>query len=417
MTVNKDLFRKLFKNDKFVLVFSLVAAFVLWMVITINENPVRDTTFSDITISVATEGTAAGDLGLDLISISSKTASVKVSGPSYLLASLNSNDISVTLPLSDVTEAGSYEIDLTAASAKVGGVNIVGITPAKVTAVFDYTDTKEFNVEVEAVGAVAVSGLVADTPTVSSSADATLSITGPRSELAKIYRVVALANVNKTLDSTQSFDANLRLYDAEGKELDKSVYSIPTDVIKITVPILKQKVVDLKVTFSNKPEYYEANDIPYTVSAKKVSILGPATTVDDIKSISLTPIDFDNISSANKQFEVTPILPNGVKLAENIDVVTVTINTSSFKEKVYTVKNFEFKNIENGLSPTASSIKNVRIFGPRADMDKLSSADLYAVADLSGKTAGEYTVAVRIYSKKFNTVWQLGTYNVVVTIK
>ena len=415
MTVNKDFFRKLLKNDKFVLVFSLVAAFVLWMVITINENPVRDTTFSDITISVATEGTAAGDLGLDLISISSNTASVKVSGPSYLLSSLKSNDISVTLPLSDVTEAGSYEIDLVAASANTGGVNIVGITPAKVTAVFDYTDTKEFNVEVEAVGAVAVSGLVADTPTVSSSADATLSITGPRSELAKIYRVVALANVNKTLDSTQSFDANLHLYDADGKELDKSSYSIP--MVKITVPILKQKVVELKATFSNKPEYYETNDIPHTVSTKKVSILGPATTVDDIKSISLTPIDFDNISSNSKQFEVSPILPNGVKLAENIDVVTVTINTSSFKEKVYTVKNFEFKNIENGLSPTASSIKNVRIFGPRADMDKLSSSDLYAVADLSGKTAGEYTVSVRIYSKKYNTVWQLGTYNVVVTIK
>ncbi len=417
MAVKKDFFAKLFSNNKFVLVFSLIAAFVFWMTITIVENPVRDTTFSNITISVVTDGTAAGELGLDLVSISSPTATVSVSGPSYVLASLEATDISVTLPLSDVTEAGKYDISLSAASSKAGGVNIVGITPSKVTAVFDYTDTKQFDIEVEAVGAVAVSGLVADTPTVSNSSDATIAITGPRSELLKISRVVAVANVNEKLSATESYSAKLHLYDEEGNELETDVYSMPLSEVKITVPILKQKVIPLKVAFSNKPDYYTKNDVSYSVSATKVSVLGPATTIDELDSISLAPIDFDSITPTNNKFDVAPMLPNGVKFAENLEVVTVTVNTGGFTERTFTVNNFEFKNITNGLTCTASAIKNVKICGPRAVVRKLNAGDLYAVADMQGKTKGEYTVAVRIYSRSYDNIWQIGTYNVVVTIK
>lgn len=417
MAVKKDFFGKLFSNNKFVLVFSICLAFVFWLTITIVENPVRDTTFSDITISVVTDGTAAGELGLDLVSISSPTATVRVSGPSYVLATLESNDISVALPLSDVTEAGQYEIALSAASAKAGGVNIVGVTPAKVTAVFDYTDTKQFNVEVEAKGAVAVSGLVADTPTVSNSADATIAITGPRSELSKIARVVAVAEVNEKLSATESFAAKLHLYDEAGNELASDVYSLPLTEVKITVPILKQKVIPLKVAFSNKPDYYAKNEVPYNVSATRVTVLGPATTIDKLDSVSLAPIDFDSITPANNKFDVAPMLPNGVKLAENLEVVTVTVNTNGFIENTFTVNNFEFKNITNGRTCTATAIKNVKICGPRAAVRNLKANDLYAVADLQGKTAGEYTVAVRIYSKSYDNIWQIGTYNVVVTIK
>ncbi len=416
MATNKDFLHRLFYNKKFVLAFSLVIAFLFWLVITVAENPDRDTTFSNIIISVTTEGTAAGDLGLDVISMSSDTASVKVSGPSYLLASLTANDISVSASIEDVTEAGMYNIDLSAA-ARVGGVNVVGVTPSKITAFFDYTDTKQYSVEVEAAGAVAVSGLVSDTPTVSNSSDATLAITGPRSELEKIAKVVAFADVNETLSSTQSFDASIRLYDVDGNELDKSIYSIPVEKIKITVPILKQKQVDVKVTFANKPDIYSTEDIRYSINISKVTILGPETAVEKIDSISLAPIDFDNISINSNKFDVAPVLPNGIKIADSIETFTVTVNTSGMSENVFEVTNFEFKNVGSGLKPTAISVKNVKICGPRSIVRNIKATDLVAVADLSGKTAGEYTVPVRIYAKTSNAIWQIGSYNVVVTIK
>ncbi len=415
MKIKKDYMHNLFYNKKFVSAFSLIVAFVFWLVITINQNPERTRVFGNITISVTTEGTAAGELGLDVISKSAETASVKVSGPSYIIASLSSGDISVSASIAEVTEAGSYELGLSA-SCNDSGVRVLSVSPSKVSAVFDYVDTKLYNLEVEAKGATAVSGLIVDTPAVSTSSDSTISITGARTELEKIARVVAVADVNMQLKNTASFDADICLYDAEGNVLDKDAYSLSVSKVKITVPILKQKVVPVKVTFSNRPKAYANKDISYDASVTRVTIMGPESSIDTIESISLAPINFDNISKNNNSFDVAPILPNGVKLAENIETVTVEINTAGFSEGTYNVTDFQFSGTA-GKKVSASGVKNVKICGPSSAIRKIKSSGLYAVADLTGKAAGVYTVPVRIYAENYDNVWQVGTYEVVVTVK
>ena len=167
MKIKNESIRNLFYNKKFVTAFSLVIAFVFWLVITINQNPERTRVFSNINISVSTEGTAVGDLGLDIISSSSETASVKISGPSYVIASLSSSNISVSASVASVTEAGEYELSLSATCIGDSGVKVLSVSPSKITTVFDYVDTKLYNLEVEAVGAAAVPGLIVDTPAVS----------------------------------------------------------------------------------------------------------------------------------------------------------------------------------------------------------------------------------------------------------
>lgn len=415
----KNIISKLFYNKRFVMAFSIVTAFVFWLVITVSENPVREKTFKNINITIDTAGTTAEDLALHLISTNHTTASVKVSAPSYVLASLDSDEITVSASLADVTESGKKTLSLNAVCEKSNEVKIIGVSPSTIDAVFDYRDTKQYNLEIEAIGASAVEGLIVDTPVVSNSSDAVISITGPRAELEKIARVVASVEVNATLDTSRNFDADIILYDAEGKALDKTAFNIPTNTVNVTVPILKQKVVPVVVTFVNAPEFYTDRPISNTASISEVTILGPESTVDDIDSISLSPIDFDLIDVDNKQFKVEPILPNGVKIEENITTVTVNINITSggFRTSVFNVNNFEFKNIAGGYTATAPAVKDVTICGPQSIIKKLSSSDLYAVVDLSGKTTGEYTVSVRLYAKKYNNIWQVGKYNVVVTIK
>ena len=415
MKIKKDIMRNLFYNKKFVSAFSLIAAFVFWLVITINQNPERIRTFGNIPVSISTEGTAAGELGLDVISQSSNTASVRVSGPSYVIASLSSSDISVTAPLAMVTEAGEYELVLSA-SCSESGIKVLGVTPSKVKAVFDYVDTKLYNLEVEAKGATAVSGLVVDTPSVSTMTDSTITITGPRTELEKIARVVAVADVNAQLKATTTFDANINLYDANGEKVDASNFTLSVSKVKITVPILKQKEVPVKVTFSNVPKAYNEKDISHSVSTGKVTVMGPESTIDTIKSVSLAPIDFFSISKDNNSFNVAPVLPNGVKIAENIANVTVVISTSGLSEGTYNVSNFEFKGIDS-KKVSASGVRNVKICGPSAAIKRIKSSGLYAVADLTGKTAGVYTVPVRIFAENYDNIWQVGTYEVVVTVK
>ena len=63
------------------------------------------------------------------------------------------------------------------------------------------------------------------------------------------------------------------------------------------------------------------------------------------------------------------------------------------------------------------SVKNVKICGPKDILSELKASDLYAVADLSAKSEGSYTVSVIVKSDKYNTIWQVGSYKVFVNIK
>lgn len=45
-------------------------------------------------------------------------------------------------------------------------------------------------------------------------------ITGPQSEVSKISKVVAAANIDGTLNSSRKVNADIILYDADGKEIN-----------------------------------------------------------------------------------------------------------------------------------------------------------------------------------------------------
>ena len=133
--------------------------------------------------------------------------------------------------------------------------------------------------------------------------------------------------------------------------------------------------------------------------------------------ISLSAIDFDTISTQKNTFEVAIELPNGVKCADNVTTVSVSIDTANYMQKTVNIDNFKFDNVPAGLKATAGTVKNVVICGPRNVVSKIKEGNLFATADLSGKTAGKYTVLVRIVANDDSAVWQVGSYEVSVTIQ
>lgn len=420
--------RNLFENKKIVLLVSFLAAIIFWMVITVTESSDSKNTISGITITVPTENSAVSELGLDVISdLTDIKAAVSVTGPAYVVSSLSIDDFTVSASLSNVTTAGSYELKLNATKRTTsvsGEYEIISITPSVINVTFDYIDTKQFTVIPKANGASAVEGLTAEDAIVASSNYSLLSVKGARTEIEKIDKVVATAEVNSILEKTENFKANVYLYDAEGNELSKDKYTImgadgqTVSDIEITVPIFKRKIVELKAQFTNTPEKYASNPISYNLSEATVLISGPPETIDSITSISLSEIDFDNISEENNSFEAALILPDGIKCPDNIDSVKVTITgLDDFITKTYTVTTITPTSSSNGSVSLTRNIRNVKIMGPKSVMNKLSSSDLYAELDISGKQTGQHTVNARIRCKSSNEVWQVGTYTASVNIK
>lgn len=428
---------RIFANKRIAIAFSLILSFAVWLSVMINQNPVREQVFTDVTATITLDNTAVSDLGLGIVSdISSQRFTVTLSGPNYVVSSLTSDDFFLSADVSDINTAGTHTLTIFGnRNSSKSGYTFKSISPATIDVIFDYIDSKEFTVVPKLAGVSAAEGLVAESPVVANSEQSTLTVKGPRATVEKIDSAAVYAEVNKTLSETQTFDSHVILYDKDGGVLyefrtdgsivDKdgnavtnSYLSLSYTSAKVTQPISKKTTLPVKVTFTNLPAGLTENDISYKVDHKNVTVIGTPDVVANIDVVTLAPIDFTSVSSTSNKFETTATLKDGIKLFDAIEFFTVEIDTSGYAEKTFTVSSIKFTNLDPSLNVTSDKrIRNVKICGPENDVSGISAGDLYAVADLSEKSAGSYTVDVTIKSDKHKTFWQVGSYSVAVNIK
>ena len=411
--------RKLLNNKRFTIPFSILLAFVIWLVIVTKENPIIDRSFADMTVNVNLDNTIASENGMSMVGdISSQKFTVIARGPTYLINSLKSENFNVYASAASVDAPGEYDLDVVALPVDANqGYEVLKVVPSTVKVSFDYIDTKEFTVKALAEGVTASQGLIAENSVVSGAESDTITIQGPRTLLNKIDSVVAFANVNKTLSESQTFDATIKLYDKNSKELSMENLTLSATKVKVTVPISKKKTVSVKVAFSNLPEGFDTSTLSYTINTKSVTVIGTPETVDKITNISLSAIDISKVDRQNNSFDVSAELPDGVRLLDNIEHFTVRFNVSNYISRKIDVSKFLFKNLNRDLDASGYKIKNIVVFGPRRAVNNLDTKEVYAAVDLKNKKAGEHTVQVILGFKEDNNIWALGTYDTSVTVK
>lgn len=426
-------------NKKFTIALSVVLAFSLWLGISITENPTIVRTFNDISASVSLEGTAAETLGLKIISdVSSQKFSVTVNGPNYIVSSLKPEDFSVTASTVEVNTDGDYNLKLVAESVgNKSGFSISSISPSTINVTVDFMDSKDFTVEPKLIGVTASEGLIVDTPIISDLNQATIKIEGPRAKLNKIKSVAAVENVNAVLSSSQTYAADIVLYndkkevlyrfDNNGNVYDgkdnivTNSYLIPSfKSVKVTQPIFKKKVVKCVPKFENLPDGMTENDISYTLSTNEITIVGVPESIDPVSEITLSPIDFKDVSTASSSFELSAVnMPTGARILENIDTFTIDINLKNYTERTFDIssKNFKYSGLANDLNAkTDKSSVKVKVCGPASVVRNIKAKDLFAVFNVSGKSTGDYTVPVTLKSDVHKNIWQVGAAEAIVTI-
>lgn len=423
-------------NKRFTVILSVVIAFAMWLGITMTQNPIRTQTFTDVTAAITIEGTAAADMGLGIVSdVASQKFTVTVSGPNYTVSSLKSEDFILSASLVDINSAGTYSLDVVGVSnSDKAGYTFTTISPSTIDVIVDYIDVKEFTVIPKLIGVSASDGLVAETPVISDSQQSTITIKGPRTTMDKIASVGTLAEVNKTMSSSQTFDSDVVLYDSNDKIIyrytaDGTVYDANDNIItnsyltlsyttaKVMQPISKKVTISCKAVFKNLPEGMSESDISYKIDQSKVTVIGTPEVVDKLETISLSAIDFRKVSTASNVFEVSPSLPDGIKLLESIEYFTVDIDVSNYSETTLDIKNIRCTGLGDTLkAKTDSKIRNVKICGPKDVIENIKTSDLYAVIDLTDKSAGDHTVEVTVKSDVYKNIWQVGTYSTSVTL-
>ncbi len=411
--------KKLLGNKRFTIPFSIVAAFVFWIVIITNENPIIDRSFADMTVSINLDNTIASENGMSMIGdISSQKFTVIARGPTYLVSSLKNDAFNLYASAAAIDAPGEYNLDVVAMPSDTNkGYEVLKVVPSTVKVSFDYIDTKEFTVKALAEGVTAKEGLIAENSVVSGAESDTITITGPRTVLNKINSVVAFAKVNKTLKVSESFDAEIKLYNKNNKEIPIENLQLSANKIKVTVPISKKKTVSVNAAFTNLPEGLNTDLLPITLDYKTVTIIGKPEAIEKIKKISLAPIDISKVTKQSSSFDVSAELPDGVRLLDNIDHFTVRFNISSYITKKIDVSEFRFKGLEKSLKAKGDRIKNITVLGPSSSIYGLDSNEIYSVIDLSDKKTGDHTVNALFGFKETERIWVTGSYDATIKVE
>ncbi len=414
--------RKLFSNKKFAVSFSVVVAFVFWLVIVIDQNPEREITFNSVPVSISATGTNLERLDMEIVSQDvGDTVSVTVKGPSYVVSSLKSDDILVTADLTNIETTGNYNVTLVA--RKLSGktdYDIISINPSTANITVDKKRDEYKEVLVSApnvtVDLSADPDLICEKPDV---LEEKIHIIGPESEFIKIAEVRAVVDDEIALKSTKTFIGNIKLFDAEGNELDKSPFTISTQTVDVTIVVNKRATVSLVPSFINKPA--SSPNLKYTIKLSsgetitEIDIKGSPDLINTLTSVELEPIDFSEITLKNKKFNVGLALStDSIVPIDNIDTVTIEFDLSGYRERTISSVDINVLNADSGLTVDRTTVKNVTFYVPR-NVSSFKASSVIATVDLTGKVAGD-SVSVS-FTSTYSGVWAVGTNSVTVKAK
>ena len=339
----------------------------------------------------------------------------------YEIGTYTENDITATVNLDDVTKAGTYQLDIDVKSAHATDrCKILSVTPSTVEVKFDQIDTISMDVNISAPNVSAEDGYTLWKTSVH---PGKIEISGPENELEKIAKVEAVYSDAQTLsdDMTVTTDT-LLLYDENNNLLGSSDYTIENTLVNIKFVVYKKVTSTLVPQFTDQPPGFDINSLPVSLSADTIQFITPQLDADPTEETLLPPISMYDISRGKIfKTDISTLLSTGEIAQSGIEQVELTIDLSDYTTASFTIpaENVTFTNVPAGKTAALDNeqIMNVTIIGPSEIIEKLKLKDLKAEVDLSDISAnGSVSHEVKIYSEKYNNIWNIGTHETVLTV-
>ena len=375
---------KLFNNNIFWAVISLVAALAIWLYMTATQEEEIDVTLSGVQVVFAGEEDLQATRGLVITDVSTRTVDVTVRGTRLNIGSLAASDVQAVIDVSRFNSTSnstqSYNLvypDGVDASA----VRVVRSSPSTISFQVTRMDDKIVPVDAAFTGSVAEGYMLGDIEYEPRS----ITVSGPQSVLETIDRVYVEVEL-MDLDATRTVEAPFSLRHANGNEIAKDGLEFDFDTVTVTIPISKVKDVPIYVNLIEGAGATRENT-SIKLSESSITIAGDAATVDGINRIEVGPVD---LTSFELTYEGTldVVLPNGVENISGIEEVDVSLEVTGLAVRDFTVTNISDTGLPEGYSAElVTHSLTVRIRGPQDALANLNSSNIRAVADLSNTTA------------------------------
>lgn len=407
---------KLFQNNKFLIILSLVISTITWVYMSMGTTNDTTVTISNIPIQIELPDQLVNN-GLQVFSDTEQTATVTVTGSRAVLGSISTKDITVTAATNGIDSAGTYQISLSAVKTNPSAnFQIIStVTPSNVNVIVDYLRETSFPIQENVVYKVA-DGYYAST----SLASKNITVSGPQTEIAKIAKVSASAELDGILDDSTSATADILLYDKSGNRISTDLLKMEFGTVEASISVLPEKTVKVVPEFINKPEGLNLGDDMLSVEPSEILLAGPKKVLDNTKSIKLESIDFATLSNKRYEYNDQGInIPTDCKNISNSTAAKVVLDLSSLSKKTYTVNSFKVSGLSSEYKADVTQTNmSVTVIGSKKELENLKSSDIECIIDTSDQsgTVGSVQMPVTFKLKGTSTCWVSGSYKANITI-
>ena len=267
------------------------------------------------------------------------------------------------------------------------GIEVLDYNPKTVPVELDRLGQKEVPVVVDR-GTVP-EGLAIGTPLLS---ERTVTAIGPESQLGRVERAVARVQIFDTaIDIERQVD--LVPVDVDGAEVDAVELEPATVTVEIDV-----RAVETSKTVAVRPQTSGSVANGFQVATIRVepsvvTIFGMPDDLAAVEELSTRPLDIDGIATTTS-LEARLILPEGTRLSEDSDRVTVTFELEATIATRTFLVGVLCENVSGNLAclPQRDQVA-ILLSGPAAVLAELAPGDLSVVLDAGGLDAGEHQLA------------------------
>ncbi|MDO5014858.1 MAG: hypothetical protein Q4E28_02760 [Clostridia bacterium] len=420
---NKHSLSSLLYSKKFLMVVSVLLAFVIWGMFSIYKSPETQQVIKGVPVTI--DMGVPNQLGYEAFGTEKNmTVDVTVQAKRYLFAdkTMKAENFKAVAITSNVSRPGAYSLNIKVTPpSDTNNIKIISKSIDSISVYFDVPSTKEYKIEPVLKNTNIINSntdFLVDTPVLS---EEKVTIKGPASEMGKIKTVSAVASVQEQKKESFTLNPKFEVKDSSGNDINYLSYNIDVDNIFMTVPIYKILTLPTGATFENAPAYYVKNPIKYEINPKTIRVGVLSGIADKAKTADLVKIDFSSLHGGVNTFVFDEnSIADGFKLLDENQKINVKVNVGNVKSKELQISpnNIKFNNLKPKTKAKILSNNNVKIIilGPATEIADLETADIMANIDLKNADVGTHTFPISIGVKK-NYCWAYGKYQSQVIIE
>lgn len=366
---------------------SLVFAAILWLLVTNINDPLAKRTFDNVPVKIInTELLTESNLVYEVLDGTDIINTVTIWAPRSIRDKLDKSNIVATADLNDLGSLDTISIKLT---TNLYANNLESITGSIDTVKLKIEEEKPKTLPLKpTISGEMTEGYILGEITTEQNL---VKITGPESLVDSIKSAVVDVSVSEFTTDIET-DAEIRLLDVDGKEVNLDRITQNIKVVRVKVNILQTKNVPIHYAVTGTPVAgFRATGV-VDVNPGSVLIAGKSSVIRNVNAIEI-PESVLDITGSTENFVTTidflQYLPENVRMGDTTANTEVTFTVYVEQEVSRNISIRENRiniiNLPEGYTADYTGIEgeaNITLIGLRGDIDNVRIADITGVIDI-----------------------------------